>query len=195
MLVEFEHIRKAQAGDHAAFNQVAGAYRKRILGTITRRIGRPEDAEDAAQEVFLRVYSSLGRLRTPVVFDSWLYRVIVNVSWDYLRRQVTRNELRMSDVTRQKVILADAAAGRMVSSENQRHRDLKERVDLLLAAVSEEDRSLLKLKEMEGFSLKELEKIYGVNTNALRQRLFRARRRVLSAFEVTRKSAPRLGRH
>ena len=185
----------AQAGDHAAFSQVAVAYRKRILGTVARRIGRPEDAEDVAQEVFLRLYYSLGRLRTPVVFDSWLYRVIVNVSWDYLRRQVTRNELRMSDMIRQKVILADAAAGRMVSSENQRHRDLKERVDLLLAAVSEEDRILLKLKEMEGFSLKELEKIYGVNTNALRQRLFRARRRVLSAFEITRKSDPRLGRH
>ncbi len=90
--------------------------------------------------------------------------------------------------------MADVAAGRMVSSENQRHRDLKELVDLLFAAVSEEDRILLTLKEMEGFSLKELEKIYGVNTNALRQRLFRARR-VLSAFEVTRKSVPRLGRH
>ena len=62
-------------------------------------------------------------------------------------------------------------------------------VDSLLGAVSEQDRILLTLKEVEGLSLKELEKIYAVNENALKVRLFRARQRVLSAFEATRGSA------
>ena len=55
MLVDFELIRRAQKSDAAAFNEIVLAYRKRILGTITRLIARPEDVEDVAQEVFLRL--------------------------------------------------------------------------------------------------------------------------------------------
>ena len=63
MLVDFELIKRAQKGDGAAFNEIVLAYRKRILGTITRLIARPEDVEDVAQEVFLRLYFSLDQLR------------------------------------------------------------------------------------------------------------------------------------
>ena len=188
MLVDFELIQKAKAGDDAAFNQVVVAYRKRILGTIARLIGRPEDVEDVAQEVFLRLYYSLDQLRTPEVFEPWLYRLTVNASYDHLRKQRRRNESRMSDLSEQQVMMADASAGSKVSSEQQRQKQVKELVESLLGAVSEQDRILLTLKEVEGLSLKELEKIYAVNENALKVRLFRARQRVLNAFEATRTS-------
>jgi RNA polymerase sigma-70 factor, ECF subfamily len=187
MLVEFELIQKAQKGDDAAFNQIVTAYRKRILGTIARLIGRPEDVEDVAQEVFLRLYYSLDQLRTPEVFEPWLYRLTVNASYDYLRKQRRRNEARMSDLTEQQVMMADAAAGGKASGEYERQKQVKELVDSLLQSVSEQDRILLTLKEVEGLSLKELEKIYSVNENALKVRLFRARQRVLNAYEATRK--------
>src|ERR1700761_7854619 len=111
MLVEFELIQKAQKGDDASFNQIVTAYRKRILGTIARLIGRPEDVEDVAQEVFLRLYYSLDQLRTPEVFEPWLYRLTVNASYDYLRRSKRRNEARMSDLSEQQVVVADSLAG------------------------------------------------------------------------------------
>src|SRR6202051_3634448 len=95
MLVEFELIERARSGDDAAFNQIVQAYRKRILGTISRTIGRPEDVEDVGQEVFLRLYYSLDQLRTPGVFEPWLYRLTVNAAYDYLRRQRRRQESRM----------------------------------------------------------------------------------------------------
>ena len=186
MLVDFEQIQKAQAGDDAAFNRVVVAYRKRILGTIARLIGRPEDVEDVAQEVFLRLYFSLDQLRTAEVFEPWLYRLTVNASYDYLRRQRRRNESRMADLTEQQVVMADATAGGKENSEQQRRNQAKELVDSLLESVSEEDRILLTLKEVEGLSLKELEKIYSVNENALKVRLFRARQRVLKAFDASR---------
>src|ERR1700683_2339259 len=182
MLVEFELIQKAQKGDDAAFNQVVVAYRKRILGTIARLIGRPEDVEDVGQEVFLRLYYSLDQVRTPEVFEPWLYRLTVNAAYDYLRRQRRRQESRMSDLTEQQVMLAAAAAGGEGSVEEQRRTKVRELVQSLLSKVSEEDRILLTMKEVEGLSLKELEKIYGVNENALKVRLFRARQRVLKAF-------------
>ncbi len=182
MLVDFELIESARGGNDAAFNQIVLAYRKRILGTISRLIGRPEDVEDVGQEVFLRLYFSLDQLRTAEVFEPWLYRLTVNAAYDYLRRQKRRHESRMSDLSEQQVIMADAVAGGKVSKEELRRTDMKEFVDSLLDSVSEEDRVLLTLKEVEGLSLKELEQVYQVNENALKVRLFRARQRVIKAF-------------
>jgi len=186
MLVEFDLIQKAQKGDNPAFNQIVVAYRKRILGTIARLIGRAEDVEDVAQEVFLRLYYSLDQLRTPEVFEPWLYRLTVNASYDYLRKQRRRNEARMSDLTEQQVMMADAAAGGKISNEKERQKQVKELMESLLAAIPEQDRILLTLKEVEGLSLKELEKVYSVNENALKVRLFRARQRVLHVYEAAR---------
>ena len=182
MLVDFELIKRAQTGDNAAFSEIVLAYRKRILGTITRVIARPEDVEDVAQEVFLRLYFSLDQLRTPEVFEPWLYRLTVNAAYDYLRKQRRRPEYRMSDLSEQQVLMADAVAGGKVEHDEQQQKKIRESVDSLLGAVSEQDRILLMLKEVEGLSLKELEKIYQVNENALKVRLFRARQRVLKAF-------------
>ena len=182
MLVEFQVIEQARAGSDAAFNQVVHAYRKRILGTIARLIGRPEDVEDVAQEVFLRLYFSLDQLRTPEVFEPWLYRLTVNAAYDYLRRQRRRHESRMSDLSEQQVLMADAEAGTRRSDQDEHRRKIRETVESLLGAVSEEDRILLILKEVEGLSLRELEQVYHVKENALKVRLFRARQRVLKAF-------------
>ena len=187
MLVEFDDIERARSGDDAAFNRIVSAYRKRILGTISRLIGRPEDVEDVAQDVFLRLYFSLDQLRTSEVFEPWLYRLTVNAAYDYLRRQRRRNESRMSDLSEQQVVMADAAAGGRVDLDHQHQRRVRETVDGLLGQVSEEDRILLVLKEVEGLSLKELEKIYHVKENALKVRLFRARQRVMKAFEASEK--------
>ncbi|HWF09592.1 MAG TPA: sigma-70 family RNA polymerase sigma factor [Bryobacteraceae bacterium] len=186
MLVEFDLIQKAQQGDAGAFNQIVSAYRRRILGTISRLIGRPEDVEDVAQEVFIRLYFSLGQLRTAEVFEPWLYRLTVNASYDYLRKSRRRVESRMADLSEQQVMMADAVAGSRAQTDESEKRRVRDTVHELLSTVSEEDRILLTLKEVEGLSLKELEKIYHVNENALKVRLFRARQRVLKKMkEVT----------
>src|SRR5947199_1802377 len=139
MLVEFELVKRAQEGDGAAFNQLVLAYRKRILGTISRLIGRPEDVEDVGQEVFLRLYFSLDQLRTAEVFEPWLYRLTVNAAYDYLRRQRRRHESRMSDLSEQQVMMADAAAGGKRDVEETRRTRIRELAQSLLGKVSEED--------------------------------------------------------
>ncbi|MGJ5816820.1 RNA polymerase sigma factor [Paludibaculum fermentans] len=187
MLVDFEVVERARAGDPAAFNEVVTAYRRRIFGTVSRLIGRPEDVEDVAQEVFLRLYYSLDQLRSPEVFEPWLYRLTVNAALDYLRkRRKRRLESRVSDLSEQAVMLADASAGTKVQVDDLHRAKVREFVDSLLSEVSEEDRALLTLKEVEGLSLKDLEKVYHVNENALKVRLFRARQRVLKAYESSR---------
>src|ERR687889_144441 len=119
MLVDHELIERARGGDDAAFSRVVAAYRKRILGTVLRLIGRPDDVEDVAQEVFMRLYFSLDQLRTPEVFEPWLYRLTVNAAYDYLRRQRRRLESRMSDLSEQQVVMADAMAGGRADADEQ----------------------------------------------------------------------------
>jgi RNA polymerase sigma-70 factor, ECF subfamily len=186
MLVEPQLIENAKDGDAVAFNQLVTVYRKRILGIISRLIGRPEDVEDVAQEVFVRLYYSLDQLRTADVFEPWLYRLTVNASYDYLRRINRRNESRMADMSEPQVMMADSVAGVKRNDEENEKTRTRDLVHSLFRHVSDEDRILLMLKEVEGLSLKELGAIYRVNENALKVRLFRARQRVLKAYEAAK---------
>jgi RNA polymerase sigma-70 factor (ECF subfamily) len=86
-------------------------------------------------------------------------------------------------------VLADAQAGQVAHRDDRYRRHVVETVQELLQSVSEQDRILLLQKEVEGKSLKELEAIYNVTENALKVRLFRARQRVLKAFEKSKASA------
>ena len=183
MLVEPELIDRARSGDQAAFNQLVTAYRSRMFGVISRLIGRPEDVEDVAQEVFVRVFYSLGQLRSSELFEPWLYRLTTNACYDYLRRAKRRRETRMADFSEEQVMMADSATATQLESEERRKRDTRDTVNTLFEDVSEQDRLLLTLKEVEGLSLKELEQIYGVRENAPKVRLFRARQRMLKAYK------------
>ena len=183
MLVEPDVVAKAQAGDVSAFNEVIRAYRKRILGTVYRLIGRSEDVEDVAQDVFVRLYYSLDQLREIEVFEPWLYRLTVNAAYDYLRRRRRSSDVRMADLSDEQVVAADAAESGRRDSDQRDAAESRELVETLFREVSEEDRILLTLKEVQGLSLRELSQIYGVNENALKVRLFRARKRALRAFD------------
>ncbi len=183
MLVDPEIVRKAQQGDISAFNDIVRAYRKRILGTIYRLIGRSEDVEDVSQDVCVRLYYSLDQLRTPEVFEPWLYRLTINAAYDYLRKRRRAKDVRMADLSEEQVIVADAAESGRRDQEDRKQVEVRELLDLLLGQVKEEDRILLTLKEVEGLTLKELSKVYNVKPNALKVRLFRARQRVLKVYE------------
>ncbi len=187
MLVEASLIKRAQSGDVGAFNEIIRAYRKRILGTIFRLISRAEDVEDVGQEVFVRLYFSLDQLRTPEVFEPWLYRLTVNAAYDYLRKRRRSGDVRMADLSEEQLSMADAAAGSKESAKQENQKQLRETLDVLMGQVSEDDRLLLGLKELQGLSLKELREVYGVSENVLKVRLFRARKRVLKAYDRLKK--------
>ncbi len=189
MLVETETIVRAQSGDDAAFNEIIRAYRKRILGTVYRMISRGDDVEDVGQEVFVRLYDSLRQLRTPQVFEPWLYRLTINACYDYLRKKRRGVDVRMADLSEEQVIAVDAALSGKKALEESQKASARELLGLMLDRVSKEDRVLLTLKEIQGLTLKELSLIYKVNTNALKVRLFRARKRALRAYEVMTEEA------
>jgi RNA polymerase sigma-70 factor (ECF subfamily) len=195
MLVEPETIQKAQSGDDEAFGEIIRVYRKRILGTVYRMISRGDDVEDVGQEVFVRLYDSIGQLRAPQVFEPWLYRLTVNACYDYLRRKRREIDIRMADLSEEQIVAIDAALSGRRAIEDSHKQGAKELLDVVLGRVSEEDRLLLVLKEIEGLSLKELSNVYKVNTNVLKVRLFRARKRALKAYgTIAEEASQRLTR-
>ena len=179
MLVDPEIVRKAQAGDDDAYNQIVSSYRRRILGTVYRLIGRSEDVEDVAQDVFVRLYYSLEQLRAVEVFEPWLHRLTVNAAYDYLRRKRRNKSVRMADLSEEQIVVADAVESGKRDLTEQEQTEVREFLDLLLSQVKEEDRILL--------TLKELAEIYDANENALKVRLFRARQRALKAYETLKR--------
>ena len=193
MLVEPETIVRAQSGDDEAFSEIIRAYRKRILGTVYRTISRGDDVEDVGQEVFVRLFDSLRQLRTPEVFEPWLYRLTINACYDFLRRKRREPEVKWADLSEEQVIAVDAALSGKRALEDSEKESARELLTILMARVSYEDRVLLSLKEIEGLTLKELSKIYDVNTNALKVRLFRARKRALKAYEKMIEESARRG--
>jgi RNA polymerase sigma-70 factor (ECF subfamily) len=184
MLIDEEVIERARKGDAEAFTQIVVAYKRRISGTISRLIGRPEDVEDVVQEVFVRLYQSLDQLRSPQVFEPWLQRLSINAAYDYHRRNRRRKESRMADLSEQQVMLADAGAGSERARDDRNANKIREFMQSLLGHLSAEDRLLLLMKEVEGLSLKELADVYKVSESALKVRLFRARQRVLKVFRA-----------
>jgi len=136
-----------------------------------------------AQDVFVRLYFSLDQLRAPEVFEPWLYRLTVNAAYDYLRKRRRSNDVRMADLSEEQLNMADAAAGSKESAKQEKQKQLRKTLDVLMDQVSEDDRLLLGLKELQGLSLKELREVYGVSENVLKVRLFRARKQVLKAYD------------
>lgn len=177
MTISIEILERAQLGDSAAFDELVRCYRQRVYGTIVRLIGAGADAEDVRQEVFVRVYLSLGQLRSLEVFESWLYRLSVNAAYDYLRKRRRSAEVCMTDLSEEQIRSADATAGAKRSEADSSRAMARELMD----AISESDRELLWRKEIHGLSLKELRQIYSCNEGALKVRLFRARKRALEA--------------
>lgn len=178
-----ELVRRAQNGDPRAFQSLVEHFHRRIVGSLFRILGRREEVEDVAQEVFVRLHQSLPQLRSAEVFETWLYRLTTHAAYDHLRKQMRRESIRMSDLSEEQARVVEANMGTEAYVEDKRDAEVRELTRHVLARVAPKDRTLLVLKEVEGRSLKELSEIFGCNTNAIKVRLFRARKRALKAYQ------------
>ena len=134
-----------------------------------------EEAEDVAQQVLLKAYVSLPRFDLRSAFSTWLYKITVNECWDHLRRRKSRPQVLQSELSEdqaRKVESLSGDGGFTNPAERAMQGDL---VEGLLAHLSEEDRQILVLKEVEGFSVREVGDMIGLNVNTVKVRLFRAR--------------------
>jgi RNA polymerase sigma-70 factor, ECF subfamily len=179
--VDRELVRRAQAGDKEAFEELVRRHQHRVFAVAGGILRRREDVEDIAQQVFVKAYFSLKRFDQRAAFSTWLYKITVNECWDLLRKKKVRPLLYESDLSEEQAQQFGAAerldsGARDVSDRLQ----AEQQVENLLQGLDERDRMMLILKEVEGFAIEEIAEILNLNANTVKVRLFRARRRIVN---------------
>jgi RNA polymerase sigma-70 factor (ECF subfamily) len=181
---EQDLVRRAQAGEEAAFEELIRHHQQRVFGLVHGILRRRDDVEDVVQQVFLKVFISLKRFDQRSAFSTWLYKISVNECWDYLRKRKVRPLTYEADLSEDQVSRLDGVASAENPPEDPGQlaeaRDLLER---MLDKLPEEDRQLLMLKEVEGFSVQELAEMLNLNVNTVKVRLFRSRARLTDVYK------------
>jgi RNA polymerase sigma-70 factor, ECF subfamily len=175
-----ELVRRAQADDKEAFEQLVRRHQNRVFAVAGGILRRREDTEDIAQQVFVKAYFSLKKFDQRAAFSTWLYKITVNECWDLLRKKKVRPLLYESDLSEEQARQFGASDERHAEEPDVSERiEARQRVERLMAGLDERDRTMLVLKEVEGFAVEEIAEILGLNANTVKVRLFRARRRIV----------------
>ncbi len=176
---EFERnlIRRAQRGDRSAFDALVRRYDQEVLRMALRIVPSYEEAQDLYQEAFLKVYRSIGRFRLESKFSTWLYRVVMNVCLDHLRRQKSRGEMQMPDgqdgeTDYMQSIPEDRAAlhpGRSLEAS-----EISRRLQTAMERLSPRERIVFEMKHCQGMKLRDIGEVCGTSEEAAKNSLFRA---------------------
>lgn len=185
---EWALVRRIQSGDEMAFREMVERYQTKVFSIIYGILRNHNDAEDIAQQVFAKVYFSIRNFDFRSSLLTWIYKITVNECYDYLRKKKVRKLVYESDFSEDDAMMMEnsgvAVDPAQAIDESLAQRDLAVK---LLEKISEEDRNLLLLKEVEGHSVEELAGMTGMNENTIKVKLFRARQKLV-------KAAQRLGR-
>ena len=175
-------VRRAQAGEEAAFREIVERYQSKVFSIIHGIVRQRNDVEDIAQQVFAKIYVSVRNFDFRSSLITWIYKITVNECFDYLRKRKVRKLVYESDMSEdevRRVENTEPSVDRTAPADStlaQRDYVLK-----LLSRVSEEERMLLMLKEVEGYSVEELAARTGMNENTIKVKLFRARQKLVKA--------------
>jgi len=177
-------VRRAQSGDEAAFREIVEHYQSKVFSIIHGIVRQRNDVEDIAQQVFAKVYFSLRNFDFRSSLITWIYKITVNECFDYLRKKKVRKLVYESDLSEdevRRVENTEPSVDRTTPADESLARH--DYVLKLLARVSEEERNLLMLKEVEGHSVEELAEMTGMNENTIKVKLFRARQKLVKAAQ------------
>lgn len=176
-----ELVRRAQGADKEAFEELVRRHQHRVFAVAGGILRQREDVEDIAQQVFVKAYFSLKRFDQRAAFSTWLYKITVNECWDLLRKRKVRPLIYESDLSEDQARQFGAPDERAPKQPDISERlEARQRVERLLEGLDQRDRTMLVLKEVEGFAVEEIAQILDLNANTVKVRLFRARRRIVS---------------
>ena len=173
-------IRAFCGGDKAAFDSLVLKHKDRVFNLCYRLLGDYEEANDSAQETFIKVYGSLKKFRFESAFSTWLYRIAVNTCKNKLKSSAYRQKRKM--VPLDNPVLANTRRpGREIQDESQSpaiELEKKERMRAIqeaINALAPEQKEVVTLRDIEGFSYEEVAEITGFNLGTVKSRLARAR--------------------
>lgn len=170
-------IDAAREGDQHAFEQLIGLYEKRVFALTTRMCRNPADAEEAAQEAFLSAWQGLKFFRGESSFSTWLYRLASNACVDLMRKEGRHQAAAGPSLNDEEVVLElpDEAPTPHVLAERA---ELREQIEEGLAALPEEYREVLVLREIHQQSYDEISEILSLDLGTVKSRISRGRKKL-----------------
>lgn len=173
-------VQRAREGDLPAYDELIQRYQERIYATVYHMTSNHEDANDLAQETFIKAYKALKSFKGDSSFYTWIYRIAVNKTINFLKQRRNRNHMSLNDVDFNLEHDPDMVA--LVSHNTPRRAarisELQEKLNAALLKLSEVHRMVVVLHDVQGVPHEEIGKLMNCNVGTVRSRLFYARQQL-----------------
>jgi len=179
---ELDLVKRCQAGNAEAFDELVVRYRTRVFGMIYNMVHSEQDAWDLAQDSFLKAWKSIKRFRRQSSFYTWIYRIVMNVTIDWLRKkQIKAGGAEFDDSIQLKEV--DPASKTSpkpdaLPSERMEQKEIRSEIDKAIAQLSPEHRAVILMKEIDGMQYHEIAEALGCSIGTVMSRLFYARKKL-----------------
>jgi RNA polymerase sigma-70 factor (ECF subfamily) len=177
---EMAFVRRARRGDLEAYDELVKRYQERIFATIYHMTSNHEDANDLAQESFIKAFQALKSFKGGSSFYTWLYRIAVNKTINFLKQRKNRRHMSLNDLDFNAEHDPDLMA--LISDNTPRRAagltELQEKLNAALMKLSEPHRLVVVLHDVQGQSHEEIAKVMDCNIGTVRSRLFYARQQL-----------------
>jgi RNA polymerase sigma-70 factor, ECF subfamily len=179
---ELDLVRRCQAGQAEAFDELVVRYRTRIFGMIYNMVHNEQDAWDLAQDSFVKAWKSIKRFRGHSSFYTWIYRIVMNVTIDWLRKkQIKGGGAEFDDSIQLKEI--DPAAKTVprpdaLPYERMQRGEIRAQIDHAISQLTPEHRAVILMKEIEDMQYHEIAETLGCSIGTVMSRLFYARKKL-----------------
>ena len=173
-------VRQAQREDVGAYDELVRRYQERIYATVYHMTSNHEDANDLVQETFIKAYRALKTFKGDSSFYTWVYRIAVNKTINFLKQRKNRTHMSLNDVDYNAEHDPDLVA--LVSEKTPRRdlnlAELQDKLNAAMLKLSEHHRMVVTLHDIQGLSHEEIGTIMDCNVGTVRSRLFYARQQL-----------------
>jgi len=174
---EKDLLLKARNGDVEAFEMIIEDYQKKVFNIALRMIGNHDDASELAQEVFIRIYKSIKNFKGESSLSTWIYRITTNVCLDELRKRKNKNvvsldeDVKHEDGEIKRQVEDTGPTPDIIAEKNEIRRVVKEAI----LSLPEDQRTVIILRDIQGFSYDEIAKIMNCPEGTVKSRINRSR--------------------
>jgi RNA polymerase sigma factor (sigma-70 family) len=173
-------VKRARHGDLTAYDELVRRYQERIYATIYHMTSNHEDANDLAQEAFIKGFQALKSFKGGSSFYTWVYRIAVNKTINFLKQRKNRAQMSLDDIDVNAEHDPDLIA--LISDKTPRREvnltELQEKLNAAMQKLSEPHRLVVTLHDVQGLSHEEIADIMDCNIGTVRSRLFYARQQL-----------------
>ncbi len=181
-VAEMDLVRRAQGGNLEAYDELIKRYQERIYATVYHMTSNHEDANDLAQDSFIKAFQALKSFKGGSSFYTWLYRIAVNKTINFLKQRKNRVHMSLNDLDFNTENNPDLVA--LISEKTPRREaglnELQEKLNAAMLRLSEPHRLVVVLHDVQGLSHEEVAKVMECNIGTVRSRLFYARQQLQS---------------